>query len=108
MNDGHSVVGIDGLKIEPVSPEISGVQMADGSRAEFKPIKEISEIKERLSERSHSPVSAASPRMASPGALGQKLPQNHPPVTRAPRTIHHDRRRKDFGSNITYQQSILP
>ena len=25
MNDGHTVVGIDGLKIEPLSPDISGV-----------------------------------------------------------------------------------
>ncbi len=51
MNDGHTVVGIDGLKIEPVTPEISGVAK-DGSRTEFKPIRDISEIKERLSERS--------------------------------------------------------
>ena len=50
MNDGHTVVGIDGLKIEPVIPEISGVK-ADGLRTEFKPIRDISEIKEKLSER---------------------------------------------------------
>ena len=25
MNDGHTVVAVDGLKIEPLAPEISGV-----------------------------------------------------------------------------------
>lgn len=50
MNDGHEVVGIDGLKIEPVMPEISGVD-ALGKRHKFKPIKNISEIRENLSER---------------------------------------------------------
>jgi hypothetical protein len=31
MNDGHAVVGIDGLKIEPLPPELSGVA-TDGTR----------------------------------------------------------------------------
>ncbi len=31
MNDGHAVVGIDGLKIEPLSPEICGVNREGGS-----------------------------------------------------------------------------
>ena len=51
MNDGHVVVGIDGLKIEPLPPEISGVAK-DGSRVPFKPIKDISELYEALDERS--------------------------------------------------------
>ncbi|MEK6747421.1 MAG: pyridine nucleotide-disulfide oxidoreductase [Pseudomonadota bacterium] len=50
MNDGHIVVGIDGLKIEPVSAEISGVK-ADGSRCDFIPIKDVQTIYERLDER---------------------------------------------------------
>ncbi len=50
MNDGHTVVGIDGLKIEPVAEQYSGVK-SDGSRTPFKPIKDINEIKENLSER---------------------------------------------------------
>ncbi|MEQ1789415.1 MAG: FAD-dependent oxidoreductase [Rickettsiales bacterium] len=50
MNDGHIVVGIDGLKIEPVAAEISGVK-ADGSRCEFTPIKDVKTIYEALDER---------------------------------------------------------
>jgi NADPH-dependent glutamate synthase beta subunit-like oxidoreductase/NAD(P)H-flavin reductase len=51
MNDGHTVVGIDGLKIEPVAEEISGVK-EDGSRCEFVPIKDINTLYEALDERS--------------------------------------------------------
>ncbi len=50
MNDGHTVVGIDGLKIEPVNAEISGVK-PDGTRTEFTPIKDIKTIYEALDER---------------------------------------------------------
>lgn len=51
MNDGHTVVGIDGLKIEPLAELISGVR-ADGSRADFMPIKDINTLYEALDERS--------------------------------------------------------
>lgn len=51
MNDGHTVVGIDGLKIEPVAESISGVR-ADGSRTNFIPIKDIKTLYEALDERS--------------------------------------------------------
>src|SRR5262249_15635401 len=51
MNDGHTVVGIDGLKIEPLDAELSGVD-ALGQRKEFRPIKDISSIREDLAERS--------------------------------------------------------
>ncbi len=50
MNDGHLVVGIDGLKIEPLDPEISGVA-ADGRRVPFRPIRDIAELRERLDRR---------------------------------------------------------
>jgi NADPH-dependent glutamate synthase beta subunit-like oxidoreductase/NAD(P)H-flavin reductase len=51
MNDGHTVVGIDGLKIEPLAEQISGVR-ADGSRGKFTPIKDIKTLYEALDERS--------------------------------------------------------
>jgi len=51
MNDGHSVVGIDGLKIEPLEARLSGVD-ALGKRVAFEPVKDISELKEELDERS--------------------------------------------------------
>jgi NADPH-dependent glutamate synthase beta subunit-like oxidoreductase/NAD(P)H-flavin reductase len=50
MNDGHTVVGIDGLKIEPLDAAISGVDPL-GNRKEFVPIKDISQLREPLDER---------------------------------------------------------
>ena len=50
MNDGHVVVGTDGLKIEPLSPEICGVS-EDGSRVPFHPVKDIHTLYESLDSR---------------------------------------------------------
>ena len=50
LNDGHTVVGIDGLKIEPLSPDIAGVTQA-GARAPFRPIRDVAEIFENLDDR---------------------------------------------------------
>ncbi|MFZ9563139.1 MAG: FAD-dependent oxidoreductase, partial [Burkholderiales bacterium] len=50
MNDGHTVVGIDGLKIEPLPPELSGVDAA-GRRVPFQPIRDIKELYESLDTR---------------------------------------------------------
>ena len=43
MNDGHTVVGIDGLKIEPLPERLAG--------ASFEPIKDIATLYELLDER---------------------------------------------------------
>jgi len=50
MNDGHTVVGVDGLKIEPLPGEFSGVDVR-GKRVPFKPIREVRELYETLDER---------------------------------------------------------
>ncbi len=50
MNDGHTVVGIDGLKIEPLPARFSGVQ-ADGTRAPFEPIRDVNTLYESLDNR---------------------------------------------------------
>ena len=50
MNDGHTVVGIDGLKIEPLTPSLSGVD-ANGKRVPFQPIRDIKELYESLDTR---------------------------------------------------------
>jgi NADPH-dependent glutamate synthase beta subunit-like oxidoreductase/NAD(P)H-flavin reductase len=50
MNDGHTVVGIDGLKIEPLPEEIAGVD-ALGERTRFRPIRDVREIYESLDDR---------------------------------------------------------
>jgi NADPH-dependent glutamate synthase beta subunit-like oxidoreductase len=50
MNDGHTVVGIDGLKIEPLDAAISGVE-SNGSRVPFRPIHDLAELREPLESR---------------------------------------------------------
>ena len=52
MNDGHEVVGIDGLKIEPLPESISGVK-PDGTRVPFEPIRDAMDPRmyESLDER---------------------------------------------------------
>jgi NADPH-dependent glutamate synthase beta subunit-like oxidoreductase/NAD(P)H-flavin reductase len=50
MNDGHTVVGIDGLKIEPLDASISGVD-ALGNRKPFQPIRDIALLREPLDQR---------------------------------------------------------
>ncbi|MBV8413267.1 MAG: FAD-dependent oxidoreductase [Alphaproteobacteria bacterium] len=50
MNDGHTVVGIDGLKIEPLPAKQSGVG-ADGTRQPFEPVRDASILREDLGER---------------------------------------------------------
>ncbi|MGH8722199.1 MAG: hypothetical protein ACREU4_09455, partial [Burkholderiales bacterium] len=42
MNDGHTVVGIDGLKIEPLEGSLSGVD-ALGNRVPFRPVHDVKE-----------------------------------------------------------------
>lgn len=51
MNDGHTVVAVDGLKIEPLPSDISGITPL-GERVEFKPIYDVkTELYEALGER---------------------------------------------------------
>jgi NADPH-dependent glutamate synthase beta subunit-like oxidoreductase/NAD(P)H-flavin reductase len=50
MNDGHAVVGIDGLKIEPLPERYSGVR-ADGSRVPFEPVRDVKTLYESLDDR---------------------------------------------------------
>ncbi len=50
LNEGHEIVAIDGLKIEPLNPKISGIDEL-GNRCDFKPIKYLDEIYEPLSSR---------------------------------------------------------
>jgi NADPH-dependent glutamate synthase beta subunit-like oxidoreductase/NAD(P)H-flavin reductase len=50
LNDGHFVAAVDGLKIEPLPPEISGVAL-DGARRPFEPIRDVRTVVERLDDR---------------------------------------------------------
>ena len=50
LNDGHTVVGIDGLKIEPLGAELAGVSAA-GARVAFAPIRDSASLREPLEQR---------------------------------------------------------
>jgi NADPH-dependent glutamate synthase beta subunit-like oxidoreductase/NAD(P)H-flavin reductase len=50
MNDGHTVIAIDGLKIEPLDAAVSGVD-AYGERHDYRPIRDIAELVEDLDDR---------------------------------------------------------
>ena len=50
LNDGHFVAAVDGLKIEPLPPEIGGVTL-DGSRRQFEPIRDVATLVEGLDDR---------------------------------------------------------
>ena len=50
INDGHAVVAIDGLKIEPLDAAVSGVD-ALGVRRPFEPVRDFESLKEPLGSR---------------------------------------------------------
>jgi len=50
MNDGHHVVAVDGLKIEPLPCDVSGVA-PDGARMPFTPVRDIDMLFEPLESR---------------------------------------------------------
>jgi NADPH-dependent glutamate synthase beta subunit-like oxidoreductase/NAD(P)H-flavin reductase len=50
MNDGHAVVAVDGLKIEPLDAAVSGVDPY-GKRQPFEPIRDIEALREDLGSR---------------------------------------------------------
>ncbi|MEO5373303.1 MAG: FAD-dependent oxidoreductase [Alphaproteobacteria bacterium] len=50
MNDGHTVVAVDGLKLEPLDPALTGVTPM-GERVPFKAIRNASELWEPLGSR---------------------------------------------------------
>jgi NADPH-dependent glutamate synthase beta subunit-like oxidoreductase/NAD(P)H-flavin reductase len=50
MNDGHLVVGVDGLKIEPLDGYISGVTPT-GERVPFEPVRDAGSLREDLESR---------------------------------------------------------
>ena len=50
MNDGHIVAAVDGLKIEPLAAEISGVTPL-GERVPFRPICNVDDLFESLNDR---------------------------------------------------------
>ena len=50
LNEGHTVAAIEGLKIEPLAEEVSGVDLK-GGRVPFRPIYSFKEIEEDLQNR---------------------------------------------------------
>lgn len=50
LNEGHTVVAIDGLKLEPLDPSLSGIA-PDGAHVPFQPVERFADIRERLDAR---------------------------------------------------------
>ena len=50
LSDGHTVVGIDGLKIEPLPAAVSGIE-ATGRRVAFEAIRDVEALEEPLESR---------------------------------------------------------
>jgi len=51
MNEGHTVIAVDGLKIEPLDPALSGVDRY-GKRTAFEPVYDVKTLIEPLESRS--------------------------------------------------------
>ena len=49
-NEGFTVVGIEGLKVEPLNSNLSGI-LEDGSKTKFQPIKRFTDIQENINTR---------------------------------------------------------
>jgi len=50
LNDGHAVAAIDGLKIEPLDPALSGTALG-GGRVPFAPVRDVTSLQEPLDDR---------------------------------------------------------
>jgi NADPH-dependent glutamate synthase beta subunit-like oxidoreductase/NAD(P)H-flavin reductase len=50
LNEGHTVVGIDGLKIEPLAATLSGVTPL-GARVPFEPVRDFDSLNDPLDDR---------------------------------------------------------
>ncbi len=50
IQDGHAVAAIDGLKIEPLPPDLSGIG-PQGERMPFRPVRDVRDLREDLGER---------------------------------------------------------
>ena len=84
MNDGHAVVGIDGLKIEPLDADDLGRGRAGQARAVSSRSRDVARAA-RAARRARDGRLRRRRRVRHHGALGQELPQDHPPAARAAR-----------------------
>ncbi len=91
LNDGHTVVGVDGLKIEPLDPALSGVTPR-GERVPFAPVHDIGALREPLDDRAHGRLRRRR-GIRHHRAVGQELPQGAAPPHRAARPLCALRRR---------------
>ena len=91
MNDGHTVVGIDGLKIEPLDATLAGVT-ADGHARAVRADSRRRGVA-RAAGRSRDGRLRRRRRVRHHRALGQELPEADPTAARAARAVRAVRRR---------------
>jgi hypothetical protein len=91
MNDGHRVVGIDGLKIEPLDPRRCRASTCRAARrVRAGPRRRDAPGRPR---RTHARGLRRRRRVRHHGALGQELPEAHPPAARTAQRVQPVRRR---------------
>ena len=100
INDGHFVAAIDGLKIEPLPPEISGRDAPIGEPPSVPPDPRCRKPGRRPRRPGHGRLWRGR-RIRHHCALGQEFPEDRAPAARAPRPVRdvwrralwrHDRR----------------
>ncbi|AZL15230.1 FAD-dependent oxidoreductase [Rickettsiales endosymbiont of Stachyamoeba lipophora] len=103
LQEGHNVVGIDGLKIEGLDHDLSGIDL-DGKLHNFRPIHKISDITEDLDTR----IPAGFGGVAEYG-ITSRWDKNNLTIIRLLLERHRNFRLYGgvrFGSNITKSQAF--
>ena len=91
MNDGHTVAAVDGLKIEPLPEDISGVTPLRRARAV--PADSRRQRNLRIARRPRDGGLRRRGGIRHHRPLEQEFPEDHPPAARTPRRVPHVRRR---------------
>ena len=87
MNDGHVVAAVDGLKIEPLPENISGVTPL-GERVPFRAIRDVNDLYESLDDRVMAGFGGRG-GVRDYGPLEQEFFEDHPAAAGAARGIPH-------------------
>ena len=103
LNEGHTVIAIDALKIEPLPTHLTGIDN-NGNKVKFEPIKDINLLYEELDDRVISGFGGVTEY-----GITVRWNKNYLKIIR----LILERRQNfamysgvRFGSNITYQDSI--
>ena len=103
MNDGHTVAAVDGLKIEPLAGDVSGVDAAGQARPV--PSDSRRERAVRIAGRSRDGGLRRRRRIRHHRSLEQKFPEDHPAAAGAARAVC-DVRRSALRRNADHRERV--